>query len=142
MPNLQDAVIIDIPSGNCAVCRNSDGLVVNTIVANPDDPNPFSDSYLIGIELNTPVTVGCRWDGSRFLDAEGNPVVPTVPETHCAIVDSNSYVSNLAYAQINEPYLYGDSTLIPIPEGETVEVGYFWTGTEFIDPNKRVINNG
>jgi len=142
MANLQDIIIIDLPSGNCAVCRNQDGLVVNTIVAEVNDPTPRPGFYLVGIELNTPVTIGCKWDGSKFLDANGNVLAPTVPETHCAVVNSNSYVSELAYAQIDCPYVYGDNTLIPIPEGEIVEVGYLWTGTEFIDPNKRVVNNG
>lgn len=134
MPNLQDIIIIDIPSGNCAVCRNEDGLVVNTIVADPNDPTPRPGFYLIGIELNTPVSIGCRWNGTQFLDAQGNVLTPDVPETKCAVVDSNSYVSELAMAQIDAPFIYEDNLLVPIPEGETVEVGYYWTGTEFINP--------
>lgn len=134
MPNLQDVIIIDIPSGNCAVCQDSDGLVVNTIVADSADPTPRPGFYLIGIELNTPVTVGCRWDGSKFLDAQGDVLVPNVPETRCAMVNTDSYVDDFALAQINKPFVYNNYTLVPIKEGEIVEVGFYWDGTNFFPP--------
>lgn len=134
MPNLQDIIIIDIPSGNCAVCRNEDGLVINTIVAEPNDPTPRPNSYLISIELNTPVSIGCRWNGKNFLDAQGNVLVPDVPETRCAMVNTNSYVTGFALAQINAPFVYGDTTLVPITNEEIVGVGFYWDGTTFVLP--------
>lgn len=138
MSNLQDVIIIDIPSGNSAVCRNTDGLVVNIIVADPTDPTPRPNSYLIGIELNTPVTIGCRWNGKNFLDAQGNVLVPDVPETRCAMVDTNSYVTGFALAQINVPFVYGDTTLVPVTNEEIVGVGFYWTGTEFLLPENNI----
>lgn len=138
MPTLQDVKIIDIPSGNCAVCRNEDGLVVNTIVAEPNDPTPRPGFYLIGIELNTPVTNGCRWDGTKFLDPQGNVLSPIVPETRCAVVDPNSYVIELALAQIDAPFVYEGNTLIPIPDGQLVGVGFYWDGSEFLLPENNI----
>lgn len=134
MPNLQDVIIIDIPSGNCAVCRNADGLVVNIIVADPTDPTPRQGFYLIGIELNTPVTVGCRWDGKNFLDAQGNVLVPDVPETRCAIVNTNSYVTGFALAQINAPFIYENNLLVPVTDEYIVGIGFYWNGITFLLP--------
>jgi hypothetical protein len=135
MQNLQDIVIIDIPSGNCAVCRDEDGLVVNTIVAIPDDPTPRPGFYLIGIELNTPVTEGCKWNGTNFLDSEGNVLKPDVPETKCAVVDPNSIVTNLALAQINKPFVYENNTLVPLVDEEIVGIGFYWSGSDFTLPS-------
>lgn len=134
MQNLQDFIIIDIPSGNCAVCRNEDGVVVNTIVANPEDPVQQPGVYLIGIELNMPVTEGCKWDGENFLDKDGNILKPTVPETRCAVVDQNCAVINFALAQIDVPYVYKNDTLVPITEEQIVAKGFFWSGSEFLPP--------
>lgn len=138
MPNLQDVIIIDIPSGNCAVCRNTDGLVVNVIVADPTDPTPRPGFYLIGIELNTPVSTGCRWDGKNFLDAQGNVLVPDVPETRCAMVDTNSYVTGFALAQINAPFIYENSLLIPVTDEYIVGIGFYWDGTIFSLPQNNI----
>lgn len=145
MPNLQDVVIIDIPSGNCAVCQNADGLVVNTIVAEPTDPTPRPGFYLVGIELNTPVSIGCRWNGTQFLDAQGNVLVPDVPEVRCAMVNENSFVDNFALAQINQPFVYQNYTLIPLvyPSEEPiiepiVGIGFYWDGTNFVLPQTNI----
>jgi len=138
MPNLQDVIIIDIPSGNCAVCRNSDGLVVNTIVADLTDPTPRPGFYLVSIELNTPVSIGCRWNGTQFLDANGNVLVPDVPETRCAMVDTNSYVDGFALAQIDSPFIYKNHTLVPLTDEQVVGIGFYFTGTELVLPENNL----
>ena len=138
MQNLQDIIIIDIPSGNCAVCQDFNGLVVNTIVAEPNDPTPRPGFYLVSIELNTPVTNGCRWDGTNFLDAQGNVLVPDVPETRCAVVNTENYVTGFALAQINAPFIYENSVLVPVTNEEVVGIGFYWDITTFLLPQNNI----
>jgi len=49
----------------CAVCRLSDGLVVNTIIANPSDTAP-DECQLVEIMTGQPCDIGWTWDGVTF----------------------------------------------------------------------------
>jgi len=57
----------------CAVIQ--DGLVVNTIVAEPTDTPP-EGCTLVLIPDNVFVTIGFTHDGTNFIDFNGNPSVP------------------------------------------------------------------
>ena len=57
----------------CAVIQNN--LVVNIIMADPTD-NPPEGCTLVLIPDNVFVTLGFTYDGSNFIDFEGNPSVP------------------------------------------------------------------
>lgn len=61
----------------CAVCRLSDGLVMNTIIALPSDPAP-DDCQLVEIMTGQACNIGWTWDNNAFVepltpiyDAEG-----------------------------------------------------------------------
>ena len=49
----------------CAVCRLSDGLVLNTIVASPDDTPP-DECQLIEIKEGVFCNIGLFWNGIEF----------------------------------------------------------------------------
>ena len=57
----------------CAVIRN--GIVFNTIVAEPTDIPPVGCSLVL-IPDNVFVTIGFTYDGSNFIDFDGNLSVP------------------------------------------------------------------
>ena len=59
------------PSGICAVCLKSNGLVVDTIVASPTDPWPDPTQQLIEIRFGTAVTNGFTWNGTNFVGPDG-----------------------------------------------------------------------
>jgi hypothetical protein len=62
----------------CAVCRLSDGLVVNIIVAIPSDLPPI-DCQLIEIMNEQLCDIGWYYDGTTFIDP--NPQIEEpVPE--------------------------------------------------------------
>lgn len=57
----------------CAVCRNDDGLVVNIIIAEPDDP-PQEGCQIIGLEDGEMCDIGAVYvapDADAPLDAVG-----------------------------------------------------------------------
>lgn len=49
----------------CAVCRLSDGLVMNIIVASPSDPAP-EGCQLVEIVAGQTYNIGWIWDGVTF----------------------------------------------------------------------------
>jgi hypothetical protein len=57
----------------CAVIK--DNLVNNIIVAEPTDILS-DDSILVLIPDNVFVNIGFTWDGTNFIDLEGNPSLP------------------------------------------------------------------
>ena len=50
----------------CAVCRLSDGLVINIIVAQPSDPAP-DGCQLVEIMTGQTCDIGWTWDGTQFV---------------------------------------------------------------------------
>jgi hypothetical protein len=59
---------------NCAVVRDTDNIVVNKIVANPDNLPP-EGTYLVLIQDGVMCDIGWLWDGVTFID-------PNPPETN------------------------------------------------------------
>ena len=61
----------------CAVCQLSDGLVINTIIAEPTDPCPYENCQLIATpDVNgNNAQIGWYWNGTDFI----NPNPPEVP---------------------------------------------------------------
>jgi hypothetical protein len=57
----------------CAVIQDS--LVINLIVAEPTDTPP-NNCTLVLVPDDVFVTIGFTWDGTNFIDLEGNPSVP------------------------------------------------------------------
>lgn len=55
----------------CAVVKLIDGLVINTIMAQPSDEPPFN-CELIEIMNDQPCDIGWYWNGTEFL----SPVTP------------------------------------------------------------------
>ena len=53
-----------------AVCQLSDGLVINIIIAEPNDPCPYSDCQLIETpdEDGNNAQIGWYWNGTDFID--------------------------------------------------------------------------
>lgn len=59
----------------CAVCRLSDGLVMNIIIANPSDPAP-DGCQLVEVMTGQPCNIGWYWNGQTFVDP-----FPPMPDT-------------------------------------------------------------
>lgn len=59
----------------CAVCQLSDGLVINLIIAEPTDPCPVEGCQLVLVPEGLPVDLDDKWDGTNFIDANGEVVV-------------------------------------------------------------------
>jgi hypothetical protein len=57
----------------CAVCRLSDGLVLNKIVASPSDTPP-DDCQLIEIMNGQTCDIGWTWNGMEFTPPPPPPV--------------------------------------------------------------------
>jgi len=53
----------------CAVCRLSDGLVVNTIIASLYDPAP-EGCQLVEIMTGQMCSIGWTWTGAEFIPPE------------------------------------------------------------------------
>lgn len=50
----------------CAVVRNIDNIVINTIVAESTDPPPL-DCYLVEMTPDNYGQIGDTWDGTHFI---------------------------------------------------------------------------
>jgi hypothetical protein len=57
----------------CAVIQDS--LVINLIVAEPADTS-LDNCTLVLVPDNVFVNIGFTWDGTNFIDLEGNPSLP------------------------------------------------------------------
>jgi hypothetical protein len=62
-----------------AVYLLDSGLIINLIVAEPTDPRPYPDCALVSTTGYT-VDIGYSWNGTDFLDYNGNIVPPNPPE--------------------------------------------------------------
>lgn len=51
----------------CAVCQQSDGLVINIIVADVNEPAPM-ECVLIEVAEETQCNLGWYWDGNNFIN--------------------------------------------------------------------------
>lgn len=60
---------------NCAVVQLSDGLVINTIVADPTDVAP-DDTQLIEIVDGVMCNIGWTWNGNEFVNP--NPIAEII----------------------------------------------------------------
>ena len=59
--------MVDFVDARCAVCRLSDGLVINIIMALPSD-TPQDGCQLVEVMNGQPCDIGWRWDGTSFTD--------------------------------------------------------------------------
>ena len=68
----------------CAVIQDS--LVINLIVAEPTDTPP-DNCTLVLVPDDVFVTIGFTWDGTNFLDLEGNPSLPYIPPVELEVTE-------------------------------------------------------
>lgn len=52
----------------CAVCRLSDGVVLNIIIASDGDKPPIADCQLIVVPDDIPCGPDYIWNGETFID--------------------------------------------------------------------------
>lgn len=72
----------------CAVCQLSDGLVINLIIAEPTDQCPVDGCQLVLVPEGLPVDLDDKWDGTNFIDANGEIVVyPVVSVEEPVVID-------------------------------------------------------
>ena len=57
----------------CAVCRLDNGLVINTIMAEPTDSAPYG-CKLIEIEEGVICGIAWTWNGTQFIDPKPQPI--------------------------------------------------------------------
>ena len=109
----------------CAVCRLSDGLVMNTIVASPSDPAP-DGCQLVEIMTGQACDIGWYYANDTFngprlyamCDSNTNEVVSFF---------SASYVSPVPSAPAG---YYG----IEVLQGMECGIGWTWDGSQFNPP--------
>jgi hypothetical protein len=63
----------------CAVVNETDGVVVNIIVAEPSDLAPLN-CVLIGIPDDVFCDIGWKWDGVVFVDPNPPVIQPDTPD--------------------------------------------------------------
>lgn len=68
----------------CAVVLED--KVVNLIVAEPTDTPP-DNCTLVLVPDDVFVTIGFTWDGTNFIDLEGNPSLPNIPLVEPEVVE-------------------------------------------------------
>jgi hypothetical protein len=56
-------------------------VVENIIAADPSDPCPFSNTFLVLVPEDLPVNIGFTYIEPSFYDSEGNIVTPISEET-------------------------------------------------------------
>lgn len=109
----------------CAVCRLSDGLVMNTIVASPSDPAP-EGCQLVEIMTGQPCNIG--W---FYIDGVFNG-----PRNYAMCVDATNEVVSFFSASYVSPVpaapagYYG----VEIPADQDCGIGWTWDGTAFNPP--------
>lgn len=109
----------------CAVCRLSDGLVMNTIVASPSDPAP-DGCQLVEIMAGQACDIGWYYANGTF---NGPRNYAMCDSTTNAVVSffSASYVSPIPTAPSG---YYGQQ----IADGMYCDIGWTWDGTQFVAP--------
>ena len=108
----------------CAVCRLSDGLVMNTIIANPSDPAPVG-CQLVEIMTGQMCSVGWYYANGVF---NGPRNYAMCAETTNEVVSffSASYVSPIPTAPAG---YYGVEIV-----GMDCGIGWTWDGSTFSPP--------
>lgn len=109
----------------CAVCRLSDGLVMNLIVANPNDPAP-TGCQLAEVMTGQVCSIGWFYVDGVF---QGPRAFAMCRSTDNEVVSffSASYVSPVPVAP--DGY-YG----VEVPEGSDCGIGWTWDGATFHPP--------
>ena len=109
----------------CAVCRLTDGLVMNTIVADPTDPAP-EGCQLVEIMTGQPCNIGWFYANSVF---NGPRTFALCNATTNEVVSffSASYVSPTPPAPSG---YYG----IEVTEDMPCGIGWTWDGSKFNPP--------
>jgi hypothetical protein len=109
----------------CAVCRLSDGLVLNIIIANPSDPAP-NNCQLVEIMTGQMCDIGWYYANSVF---NGPRSFAMCLATTNEVVSffSASYASPVPTAPTG---YYG----LEVPQGMACAIGWTWDGVQFNPP--------
>jgi hypothetical protein len=109
----------------CAVCRLSDGLVMNIIMASPSDLPP-NGCQLVEIMTGQSCNIGWFYVNDTF----------NGPKTYAMCDDTTNEVVSFFYASFVSPVptaptgYYG----IEVPTGTECGIGWTWDGVSFIPP--------
>ena len=109
----------------CAVCRLSDGLVMNSIVAAPSDSAP-DGCQLVEVMTGQACNIGWFYVDDAF-HGPTNYAMCRAPEDDVVSLFSASYISPIPAAP--EGY-YG----IEIANGSDCGIGWTWDGAKFNPP--------
>ncbi len=63
-----------------AVVNRETTVVKNIIMADPSDPWPYSDTFLVLVPDDLPVNIGDTYVDPYFYDKDGNIITPIQPE--------------------------------------------------------------
>jgi hypothetical protein len=63
-----------------AVVNKETTIVENIIVADPNDPWPYEDTYLVLVPNDLPVNIGDTYVEPNFYDSNGNIIQPETTE--------------------------------------------------------------
>lgn len=109
----------------CAVCRLSDGLVMNTVMASPNDPPP-DGCQLVEIMTGQMCDIGWCYIGGEFRGPRRYAVYSNVAGEVYYFV-SASYVSPVPVV----PTGYG---VVELQPDDPCAMGWVWDGTKFNPP--------
>lgn len=110
---------------NCAVCRLSDGLVLNIIVASPSDPAP-NGCQLVEIMTGQSCNVGWHYALGVFNGLHNHAM--------CA-EGSNEVVSFVSASYVGPtPTAPAGYYTIEVPQGVGCGIGWTWDGDTFNPP--------
>lgn len=117
--------MMDNTETRCAVCRLSDGLVLNIIVALPSDPAP-EGCQLVEIMAGQLCNIGWFYVGGVF-HGPRNYAMCAEGSNEVVSFFSASYVSPVPAAPAG---YYG----VEIPPDQECGIGWTWDGTAFNPP--------
>lgn len=109
----------------CAVCRLSDGLVMNTIVASPSDPAP-EGCQLVEIMTGQACNIGWFYVNDVF-NGPRNYAMCSTATNEVVSFFSASFISPIPTAPAG---YYG----VEIPTGSDCGIGWTWDGAAFNPP--------
>lgn len=108
----------------CAVCRLSDGLVINIIVASPSDPAP-DGCQLVEIMTGQMCDIGWYWVGGAFHG----------PRTYAMCDGSNAVVALMSVSYVSPvPPAPDGYAMVEVLDGISCGIGWTWNGATFNPP--------
>lgn len=109
----------------CAVCRLSDGLVMNIVISEPSAPAP-DGCQLVEVMTGQPCDIGWFYVDGVFQGSQGYAICQNITNEVVSLF-SGSYISP-------SPIAPDGYYCIKIPDNSDCGIGWTWDGVTFNPP--------